>query len=480
MKGRPGIFRPSGLYFRIMLPAVSFVLIFSFLFIGVSHYHTSLLLDRRLEREAVRISRLLSESRFILSHVYLKRLGEVIEGRIAVFNKENQIVASSFDPRETGGFLSLVHPGRIRGSLAGPKTVVNKLVAGKNTYLLVSKSLSFPDLDPHMVLTILTSMDDLESMNRTTVSVTLMAGVLSFFVALGGSLWSIRSVRRDVREIMTVTRDIAAGDFNSKVRLPKNIREMEILAESVNKMSSRLRDYERQLVDSTRLASAAGITRAMAHEIKNPLSSMKMLAQILEHGGQPPEDQARTAAVLIQEINRVDRLVSDMGTLAGQGKYQFSLVRPGLPLEEVMELIRPKMDHLKIKAETLTAGELPGVMMDRDKIKQVLWNLLKNGIESMPEGGRLGVFLETDPEGGTVNYRIRDYGGGLGREDREQVFAPFHTTKKEGIGIGLHVSREIARAHGGDLQLIPEPKGTTAVLTLPAVKENDGPHPRSG
>jgi hypothetical protein len=97
MKIKTRIWIPGGLRFRIMLPALVFILIFSLFFIILNNYYTSRLLDKRLEREAVRVSKIIYESRFVLNPVYLKRLGEVIEGRIAVFDYSNKIFASSFD-----------------------------------------------------------------------------------------------------------------------------------------------------------------------------------------------------------------------------------------------------------------------------------------------------------------------------------------------------------------------------------------------
>lgn len=458
----------NGLRFRIMLPAVVFILIFSLFFILLNNYYTSKLLDDRLEREAVRISRILYESRFVLNPIYLERLGNVIEGRVAVFDTAGKILAASFDTTGAKDFLFYVDPSEVKKRHENDTRdqIVIKIHKADRSFLLVTRKLFFSNTRQSILIAILTPLDDLQTAKLQTASRTILSGSLALLIAFIAAGVVLKKISASVRDILMVTDKIASGDFKSKAG-HSDITELNTLASSINQMSDRLMAYEKQLVDSTRVLSASKITAAMAHEIKNPLSSMKMLAQIIQKRFEHDREGAGMTAAVIKEINRVDTLVSDLRTLSGPVRLSFSNAYPRLPLEEVITVITPKLDHLNIRLAVDIEPDLPKIQMDTDKIKQVLWNLLMNGAQSMPKGGRLGVCLKmSDGENG-IEYRIRDTGAGIPQQDMDHIFTPFFTTKKEGIGIGLHVCKEIARAHQGDIKILPANQGTTAVLFIP-------------
>ena len=459
---------PGSLRIRLMLPAMVFILIFSILFIILNNYYTSRLLDSRLEREAVRISGILYEYRFTLNPAYLKRLGKVIEGRIAVFDRSGRIIAASFDETQTSDFLLYVNPAEIgkKHTEINQDQVIMKIDKENHSYLLVSRKLFFSDAAGSILLTILTPLDDLQSVKYQTALRTFLSGAFALLMAFVAAGFVLRKILATVNNVLNVTNRIASGDFTCKADL-SDIREMNALALSINQMSDKLSAYEKKLVDSTRLLSANKITAAMAHEIKNPLSSMKMLAQMIQKRFEHDPEGGEMTAAFIKEINRVDTLVSDLRTLSGSTKYSFSMVLPRQPLEEMILVMKPKLDHLNIRLETQVDEDLPETRMDRDKIKQVLWNLMMNAAESMPQGGKIEIFVTQDDQKQYIEYRIQDQGSGIAPEFLADIFTPFFTTKKEGIGIGLHISREIALAHKGEIRIHPTGQGTTAVLLIP-------------
>ena len=459
---------PGGLRIRLMLPAMVFILIFSVLFIFLNNYYTSRLLDTRLEREAVRISGILYEYRFALNPVYLKRLGKVIEGRIAVLDRSGNIIAASFDEAETADFLLYVDPVEIgkKHSDEDQEQLIMKIDRNNRSFLLASRRLFFSDAHESILIAILTPLDDLQSAKYQTALRTFLSGTLALIIAFVAAGFVLKKISVTVRDILNVTDRIASGDFMCKALL-SDISELNTLALSINRMSDKLSAYEKELVDSTRLLSANKITAAMAHEIKNPLSSMKMLAQIIQKRFEYDREGMEMTTAFIKEINRVDTLVSDLRTLSGSAKYLFSMVLARQPLDEVLLVINPKLDHLNIRLETSMDKDLPKIRMDKDKIKQVLWNLMMNAVESMPQGGMIKVCVMQDDIKEYIEYSVKDSGSGIDPELMADIFTPFFTTKTEGIGIGLHISREIALSHGGKIRLHPTGEGTTAVLLIP-------------
>lgn len=463
---------PGGLRFRIMLPAIVFVLIFSAFFIILNNHYTSKLLDERLEREAVRISKILYESRFVLNPVYLKRLGEVIEGRIAVLDSAGKILSASFDTAGVDDFLFYVDPSDVRKRHANDnqEQIIIKVHKAGSSFLLVSRQLFFSNTRESILIAILTPLEDLQAAKAHTALRTILSGSLSLLIAFVAAGFILKKISAFVRDILVVTGKISSGDFGCMAPL-SDINELKTLASSINQMSDKLMEYEKKIIDSTRLISANKITAAIAHEIKNPLSSIKMLAQIIQKRFEHDKEGAQMTAAFIKEINRIDTLVSDLRTLSGPAKFSFSMINPRLPIEEVITVIKPKLDHLNICLSSHIDPHLPKVLLDKDKIKQVLWNLMMNGAESMPRGGFLEVILRRNKAAEFIEYIIKDSGSGIKQEDMNHIFTPFFTTKKEGIGIGLHVSKEIATAHNGNIKIILTNQGIKAVLLIPCDTE---------
>ncbi|MFH2091670.1 MAG: ATP-binding protein [Pseudomonadota bacterium] len=458
----------NGLEFRMMLPAVIFILIFSALFVLLNNHYTARLLDNRLEREAIRISNILYESRFALNSVYLKRLGKVIEGEIAVFDSTGKIIAASFDTDQPNNFSDLIDQEQLRNQhiLKEAKQIIQTIKKNQHSFLIVSTKLFFYNTKNSIFIAILTAMDDLESTKSHIILRTLLSGGLALLIAFFFTRLILKKILTSVDHMIHATKQIASGDFQYKAP-PSEIRELNVLATSVNQMSDQLVEFKTKLIDSTRIRSASAITTAMAHEIKNPLSSMKMLSQIIEKRLKNDQQGTQMIAAIIKEINRVDRLVSDLKTLTAPSKLSCTQVAPHTPINEIIEVILPKINHLNITLETDINQTLPDILMDNDKIKQVLWNLMMNGAQSMPNGGTLKVWLHEKANTNQIEYGIEDKGCGITQENMETVFTPFFTTKTEGIGIGLSVSREITEAHHGELTLISSSEGTTAKLILP-------------
>jgi signal transduction histidine kinase len=368
-------------------------------------------------------------------------------------------------------FLFFVNPIEVRKRHANERLdqIVIKINKASRSFLLVSRKLFFSDATQSILIAILTPLDDLKAAKFQAALRTILSGTLALFIAFIAAGLVLKKIISSVKDILNVTDKIASGDFSCKAKL-SDISELKTLASSINRMSDKLMEYEKKLIDSTRLMSANKITAAMAHEIKNPLSSMKMLAQIIQKRFEHDREGAQMKAAFIKEINRVDNLVSDLRTLSGPGRYSFSLFRPMLPLEEVIIIIKPKLDHLNISLTSQIDPDISEILLDKDKIKQVLWNLMMNGVESMPQGGSLSVFLKMSDKEGFIEYSVKDSGSGINQKDMDSIFTPFFTTKKEGIGIGLHVSKEIANAHKGEIKIIPTNQGTKAVLLIPCNK----------
>ncbi|MCK5324276.1 MAG: HAMP domain-containing protein, partial [Desulfobulbaceae bacterium] len=271
-------------------------------------------------------------------------------------------------------------------------------------------------------------------------------------------------ITRPVEELVQVTRKVAAWDLGQRA-VVRSRDEIGLLADSFNQMIHRLREYEERLVESEKMAAAGQIAAGLAHEVRNPLTSIKMFVQVL-HGRMEKHSENRDMlTALVQEINRLDRIIQRIVDRA----------RPGELHRQQADIHEHLKNVLQLAAETLISGNIsvalrlearPAmVYADIEKIKQVFWNLVINSMEAMPGGGNLTISTRSGSDGITILFE--DTGSGLGVEDPEQFFASF-STKPEGMGLGLSMSRRIIEKHGGALSLKNRKQGgAVACIILP-------------
>ena len=225
-----------------------------------------------------------------------------------------------------------------------------------------------------------------------------------------------------------------------------------------------------------RIVSLGVLSLGMAHEIKNPLVAIGGSAQLLHSRLNDPENK-EFLDVVIAEVKRIDRMVERMLGLARPGKLEVKSVNIHKVLEDI--LLLEKTSNKAIDFDLKYDPSLPSIEADEDQLKQVFLNLLRNAIESMPEGGKLkmvtrinsGYAIKTDTRTKArqdIIIEISDSGGGISKEDLNNLFTPFFTTKSKGNGLGLPISLKIIEDHQGGMKITSEKgKGTTVLVNLP-------------
>jgi signal transduction histidine kinase len=219
-----------------------------------------------------------------------------------------------------------------------------------------------------------------------------------------------------------------------------------------------------------RLVAFSQLAAQLAHEVRNPLGSIVLNAELLEeelhaciHAS--PEVK-RLARAVSAEAERLSELTNEYLAFARLPRPD-PVPQPLAPLvEEVVHFMRGEFDRAEIALVVEHAGTSQS-LFDPRAIRQVLVNLVRNALEAVPAGG--SVALRTGLEGRNALVDIVDSGAGVPEERREAVFDPFFSTKPRGTGLGLAVARKIAREHGGDLLLMPSVTGAWFRLLLPAV-----------
>jgi signal transduction histidine kinase len=296
--------------------------------------------------------------------------------------------------------------------------------------------------------------------------------LLSIIVSVILAFLTLRDWRTGMFKIETGLNAIA-GNLAERIEEPKIVelnrisREINDLAENLQSNLSRQKQLEIDLVRNEKLAALGRVASGVAHEVRNPLASMKLKIQLAERHKSNEAKLEKTFDVLLEEIERLDGIVKKLLEVSRPAKLNFTEVNLKSVIESRIALLREKAESGKVRLETSLENNLE-ISGDGKKLTQVFDNLLLNGLEAMPEGGTL--FISAHRKESQITVEIADEGAGLSEEAKARLFEPFFTTKDNGTGLGLAISREIIESHHGRLYATKSAKGAKFVIELPVQK----------
>lgn len=223
---------------------------------------------------------------------------------------------------------------------------------------------------------------------------------------------------------------------------------------------------ETEMVKAERLAALGTLAAGVAHEIRNPLSSIKGFATYFREKFAAGSPDHELANVMVGEVERLNRVVSELLELTRPSDLRPMELRLSELLGHALTLVEADCAAHNIAVRTDFCADESMVSADRDRLLQVLLNVLLNAVQSMPEGGRLLVRVAQTRD--HVAVSVKDTGVGVGQEDLSRVFDPYFTTRNKGTGLGLPLVRKIMDAHGGKVRMASVPgQGTEVVLEFP-------------
>jgi two-component system sensor histidine kinase PilS (NtrC family) len=235
----------------------------------------------------------------------------------------------------------------------------------------------------------------------------------------------------------------------------------------------RLKDaYER----AERLATVGKFAAGLAHEVRNPLASMCASIEVLKTALTPPEPMRRLMSNVVSEADRLNALISDFLAFARPREPNRVETDVSQLVHGVVELLKNDKLLSAVSIELALADDVRA-LIDRDQLRQVIWNVAKNAAEAMASSkqrqGKL--FVETRARRTTLEIVIRDTGPGVSAEHMKRIFDPFYTTKERGSGLGLAISHAILQAHGGRILLESKPgEGAQVTIILPRIHRSTG------
>jgi two-component system sensor histidine kinase HydH len=235
-----------------------------------------------------------------------------------------------------------------------------------------------------------------------------------------------------------------------------------------------LRRLQAEVRRQEKLAAIGGLAAGVAHEIRNPLSSIKGLATYFAAKFTDGSQDRQLAQVMTQEVDRLNRVISELLEFARPTDLKKQPTDINLLLSHSLQLIAQDADAKRILIQRQLSNGHCMAVVDPDRISQCLLNLYLNAIQAMPTGGTLAVTSES-VEGSRLRICIEDSGSGIAAEDMDKIFNPYFTTKPKGTGLGLAIVHKIIEAHEGHIQVESTPgKGTRFTLTLACRMEQLG------
>jgi two-component system NtrC family sensor kinase len=333
--------------------------------------------------------------------------------------------------------------------------------------------------------------------------VILIAADVAIFIMFGRYLVS-RLVTGPMERLVGATEAVAAGELTRRAP-PAGTRELDRLADSVNRMTERLLDAQGALVRAEKLASVGRLAAGVAHEIGNPLAAMENYVELLRRRGLEPE----LVTAVEREAGRIDAIVCSLLDYARPRDAQREPLDVGQVAADAVELLRTQGALRGVAVAVERGGDLPRVLADRAALEQVFVNLLLNAVDAAGERGRIAVAAgatrlggpadagrrHSDTEGGApaagrrarrgerhltgvqdgvvaAQVVVGDSGTGVPPDLAERIFDPFFTTKPpgKGTGLGLAIVQRIVHDHGGRIDVARAREGGAAfVVTLPGV-----------
>jgi len=319
---------------------------------------------------------------------------------------------------------------------------------------------------------------------RTIVLLTLAAVAVATLVAVWISQTITRPVRQLARQMDRLSKAAADVDLNALLASQEHSArrgpvEIVRLAASYDELMAQLTEARAKLAQSTRMATLGQFSATMAHELRNPLSGIKMNARVLADELRRVNVSDMSLDLILREIDRMDLHLQELLSLAVEGgqpagsQQDEDAGRRAVRLDElahsVVSLLAGRCEQASIGIECEFPPEALGVRAQGERIRQVILNLMLNAIEAMPSGGTVRLSAATRPER-RVRFSVADTGGGVHVPEGVDIFEPFATGKAGGTGLGLHVCRKIVEQHGGTIGYESSDHGSTFWFDLPGAQ----------
>jgi signal transduction histidine kinase len=302
---------------------------------------------------------------------------------------------------------------------------------------------------------------------QRTESILLAALVAAALLGAAGVLATGVGLNRGIAQI---TSGLTTLQRNFQPALPVRRDELGRISAAINEMAQTRSRLEAEVRREDRARTVGRMIGRIAHEMRNPLNSIRLALQMLAQRQQENRLHSDDFRMVIEEVDRMNRLLSDLLAFQQPRPPKIAPCAIGPVLKECTQLVTPQALKQGV-ALVMTGDPKQTALFDEEYFRQIIANLILNAVEVSQSGERVDVC--STAFNGTVSIEVSDQGPGLSPDQQEHLFEPFYTTKTTGHGLGLAISRELAQSMGGTLSFRPEPaRGATFVLQLRSTHAN--------
>lgn len=319
--------------------------------------------------------------------------------------------------------------------------------------------------------------------SEAVIGILIFTAILVFLIALWISSFIAREITEPIQKLVEGTREVASGNLDYKVNIQTS-DEVGMLADSFDRMTVRLRSNEEELKRAEKLAAWREVAQKLAHEIKNPLTPIQLSAERLrrryhsrpEGYGEILEECTDT---IVNEVIKVRSLLDEFSRLAKLPEVKPVPTDINAIIDKSLKLYGELPENIQVQAEY--AQDLPLAFADPGQMEQAFFNVIKNAIEAMVDGGKLilttrlvsGEASKADNHEKHIEAEFANTGPSISEESMQKLFTPHFSTKKGGMGLGLAIVKKIITDHGGDITVKSEDgEGVTFIFMIPLAGEN--------
>ena len=285
-------------------------------------------------------------------------------------------------------------------------------------------------------------------------------------------LW--RWLIRPVELLIDATQRISRGEREPKI--PHYRRdELGQLARQIESMAGHIETYQNQLVEKERMAAVGEMAAAVAHNVRNPLASIRAVSQSLGRSVEGNGDVTEATATVIKTVDRADRWLKDLLIAMRPVTVERSPQDVNSVLREIADASTDFAEKRDVDLDMQLAPELPAAEIDPRRMTQALFSVVINAIEASPLGDTVRITsARSTVEPGMIEISISDHGPGVDEEMKQKMFTPFYGTKKSGTGVGLNLTQRIVLGHQGHILVESAPgEGLTMIVRLPFLKDGE-------
>lgn len=238
------------------------------------------------------------------------------------------------------------------------------------------------------------------------------------------------------------------------------IQNYYVVDQTLEKTRDYTREVEERARQSEKLAAVGQLAAGVAHEVRNPLSSIRGFAQFLRHSLKDRPEDREYAEIIVREVDRINRVVTDLLTFARPVIVDRSPVDLPEIIHHTIRLVTVDTQSLGVSIHThLSENLTSGIWLDKNEVTQAILNLLLNSLSAVSEGGTIDIGAGIESGGGRVQIWVEDDGTGIMPDHLNKVFDPFFTTRDNGTGLGLAIVNKIVENHQGEIVIQSPPDG---------------------